>query len=113
MKESNINRMIHEYIVSLYLLKAMDFDKKVIEFMKLNRFWNTFLDRLHKVVLHDHIRIKKRIKQIGCKIMIEEVLNNKNVHVMYVFEGYEHHCEIMPAVLKSKCEEKLDALMIK
>lgn len=107
----DIEHWVHEYIVTLYLLKIMDRDRKHTGGLKLGRFVNELFDKLSRTVEAEHIGAKKELRSQGCRIVLDEVTEHRNVHVMYVFRGYEHHCMIMPAVLRSKCEAKLKELL--
>lgn len=102
---------VYEYIVTLHLLKAVELDRRHAAGMKLSRAWEPFFEALSRSVEREHIRVKRQLRRQGCKIVMEEMQPNRNVHVMYVYKGYEHHCIVMPWVLKDKCEEKLKRLL--
>ncbi|MGG1598123.1 hypothetical protein [Paenibacillus naphthalenovorans] len=111
MRNSAIEPWIHQYIVTLHLLKALELDRKYAGAMKLSRIWNGLFERLSIRVEREHVGIKQRLRKSGCRIVLEEITPERNYHVMYVYQGYEFHCSIMPAVLRGKCEEKLKELL--
>lgn len=110
MNVNEVDAHIQEYIVSLYLLKAVERDRKQLTSMKLYRCWDEFFERISVTVERYHVRCRKILRDIGCRIVSEDVLDNKHIHVMYVYRRYEHHCYFMPMVLKARCEECLKKL---
>ncbi|MFD2670269.1 hypothetical protein [Marinicrinis sediminis] len=102
---------IHDYMVTRYLMKAMERDRTDVQTFKLGKVWNFWMDGLIHKVEQQHIQVKKNLRAAGCKIVLEEVMDNRMIHVMYVHRGYEHHCYMMPTVLKGKCEERLRSLL--
>lgn len=111
MRNAMIEPWVHQYVVTLHLLKALELDRKYAGVMKLSRIWNDFFERLSIFAEREHIKVKQILRKNGCKIVLEEVTPERNYHVMYVYRGYEFHCSMMPVVLKSKCEEKLQGLL--
>ncbi|MBP1156168.1 MULTISPECIES: hypothetical protein [unclassified Paenibacillus] len=111
MRNSTVETWVHQYVVTLHLLKALELDRKYAEAMKLSRIWSGLFERLSIRVEREHIGIKQRLRKSGCRIVLEEITPERNYHVMYVFQGYEFHCSIMPMVLRGKCEEKLQQLL--
>ncbi|WNQ13565.1 hypothetical protein MJA45_11290 [Paenibacillus aurantius] len=112
MPDFEIEQGIHDYIVTLYLQKALDWDRKQTGLFKLDRFWEELAGQLARYAEAEHARIRKRLRSTGCRILLEEMSADRNVHVMYRHKGYEHHCVIMPSVLKGKCETRLKDFLL-
>jgi hypothetical protein len=106
-----IEHGIHEYIITLYLLKALHADRKHVCSLKLEGFMGGILGRLILEAEARHQEASRQLRQKGCRILLEEVLSNRNVHVRYVFRGFEHHCVMMPSALRSRCEQQLKELL--
>lgn len=109
--DQRVDTAVNEYIATAYLLKALDFDQTRCEAFKMSRIWRLLLRFLSESVEKEHRQVKRLLSSKGCHIAKEEVMPNRNVHVVYIHKGYEYHCEIMPNVLKVKCEEKLRELL--
>ncbi|UUZ95899.1 hypothetical protein LJK87_16860 [Paenibacillus sp. P25] len=112
MRNAEVEPWVHQYVVTLHLLKALDRDRKLTEGMKLARIWDGLMEKLSMLAEREHIGVKQRLRRSGRRIVLEEVTPERNYHVMYVFQGYEFHCSMMPVVLKGKCEEKLRQLLL-
>ncbi len=102
---------VYEYIVYVYLLKALHKDGEQLANLKLARFWEQVLERLIAQLTHELIVLKNQMRNHGCRIVLDEITSGNNVHVMYVYRRYEHHCYMLPYVLKARCEDKLLALL--
>ncbi len=111
MEAVQVESYIYDYLVSLYLLKAVEQDRRHIGELKLFRSWDSLLKKISLVVEQHHVLERKKLRATGCRIVLEEVLENKHLHVMYVYQKYEHHCFLMPMVLKARCEELLNTLI--
>ncbi|KEQ27315.1 hypothetical protein [Paenibacillus tyrfis] len=111
MRNTTVEPWVHQYVVTLYLLKALERDRKHAEAMKLSRIWRGLFERLLLLAEREHNHAKQRLRRSECRIVLEEVTPERHYHVMYVFQGYEFHCSMMPIVLKGKCEEKLQELL--
>lgn len=109
--ERQIEMWIYEYMVTLHLFKAIEWDRKNAASMKLSRIWEAFFEQLARSVEKRHVDVKRKLRRSGCRIVLEEVTEKRDVHMMYVYKGYEYHSTIMPAVLKGKCEEKLGEML--
>lgn len=101
---------VYDYIVNVYLLKALDKDREQLRRLKLARAWDHVVDDLLARITRETTLLKKRMAKHGCRIVLEEIAPGNNVHVMYVYRRYEHHCYMLPYVLKARCEDKLLAL---
>ncbi|MFB6363890.1 hypothetical protein ACFCP7_07480 [Paenibacillus elgii] len=111
MRNTTVEPWVHQYVVTLYLLKVLERDRKHAEAMKLSRIWGGLFERLLLLAEREHNHVKQRLRRDGCRIVLEEMTLERHYHVMYVFQGYEFHCSMIPVVLKSKCEEKLQELL--
>lgn len=110
MDVNEVDAHIHEYLVSLYLLKAIERDRKHLAAMKMQRFWDAWFERISIAAERYHVSCRKMLRAIGCRIVLEEILESKHIHVMYVYRHYEYHFYVMPMVLKARCEERLKIL---
>lgn len=106
--DPEVERFVHGYIVTLYLFKALEVDRKQVAALKLGRVWQGWFELVSAAAERDHVRMKRALRERSCKIVLEEWLEGRTLHVMYVHRGYEHHCKLMPSVLKAKCEERLE-----
>ncbi|PUA38811.1 hypothetical protein C8Z91_12055 [Paenibacillus elgii] len=77
---------MHQYVVTLYLLKALERDRKHAEAMKLSRIWGGLFERLLLLAEREHNHVKQRLRRSGCRIVLEEVTPERHYHVMYVFQ---------------------------
>lgn len=111
MNDSEVEQAVYDYIVSAYLFKAVERDRRHLDVLKLSRPWDALFEQVFLLAEQEYIRDRKRLRKLGCRIVIEEVLNDKHIHVMYVHRRYERHCYLMPLVLKARCEEKLGVLL--
>lgn len=111
METSEIETYIQEYLVSLYLLKAVEHDRKRLAGFKLHRSWDAVFEYASLAAERRHIQIRKKLRAAGCRIVTEEMLDNRHLHVMYVYRKYEGHCYVMPMVLKARCEQLLMCLL--
>ena len=111
MEFGQVESCVHDYLVSLYLLKAVEVDRAAIRELKLHRAWELFFQEVSLAVERHHIQVRQKLRSSGCRIVVEEVLQNKHLHVMYVYRRYEYHCYLMPLVLKARCEELLQGLL--
>jgi len=101
---------VYAYIVNIYLIKALDKDREQLRRLKLARAWEHAVDGLLARLTRETSQIRKQMAKHGCRIVLEIAPGN-NVHVMYVHRRYEHHCYMLPYVLKARCEDKLMELM--
>jgi hypothetical protein len=101
---------VYAYIVNIYLIKALDKDREQLRRLKLARAWEHAVDGLLARLTRETSQIRKQMAKHGCRIVLEEIAPGNNVHVMYVHRRYEHHCYMLPYVLKARCEDKLLAL---
>ncbi len=108
--DEQVERQIHDYMVTLHLFKALQWDRKKTGSLKMERVWIDFIDRLADAAEREHLSVKRSLRRAGCRIVLEELTAQRDVHIMYVYRGYEHHCTMMPAVLKGRCEDKLRQL---
>lgn len=111
MEIGQIESYVHDYLVSLYLLKAVEVDRATLRDLKLYRAWDHFFQEVSIAAERHHVQVRQKLRASGCRIVVEEVLDNKHLHVMYVHRRYEHHCYLMPLVLKARCEELLQGLL--
>jgi hypothetical protein len=106
-----VESYIYDYLISLYLLKAVEQDRRHIGELKLSRSWDGLFRKVSLAVEQHHITVRRKLRSTGCRIVLEEVLENKHLHIMYVHRKYEYHCYLMPMVLKARCEVLLDGLL--
>lgn len=111
MDDFEVEAKVYEYMVYVYLLKALDRDGAKLASLKLARFWNQVLERLIARLTKDLTALRNQMRQHGCRIVLEEMTSGNIVHVMYIYRRYEHHCYMLPYVLKARCEDKLLALL--
>jgi hypothetical protein len=111
MYASEVEALVCDYIVSSWLLKTVERDRKHLGALKLHRCWETWFERVSLAVEREHVRDKKKLRECGCRIVLEEMTENRHVHVMYTHNRYEYHCYMMPGVLKARCEERLQDVL--
>lgn len=102
MELGHVESYVHDYLVSLYLLKAVEVDRAAIRDLKLHRAWDGFFQEVSLAAERHHVEVRRKLRSSGCRIVVEEVLDNKHLHVMYVHRRYEYHCYLMPLVLKAR-----------
>ncbi len=102
---------VYDYIVYVYLIKALDRDRKVLRQLKLARAWEGLAEALLTRLAEEMTIHRRRMARHGLRIVLEEIVPGNNVHVMYTYRRYEYHCYMLPYVLKSRCEDKLLQLM--
>lgn len=102
---------VHDYIVYSYLLKALDKDREQLCRTKLARAWTFVADDALAKIVKRLTFIKNQLSNHGCRIVLEEVAPDHQVHVMYVQRRYERHCYMLPYVLKARCEDAMISLL--
>lgn len=107
MKQFDPEALVHDYIVYSYVIKALDHDREKLGNLKLSRAWLELADFLLSELVKQITILKNQMSNHGCRIVLEEIVSGNNVHVMYVYRRYEHHCYMLPYVLKTRCEDIL------
>lgn len=102
-----VEALVADYVVSACLFKAVERDRRLAENMKLSRVWRRWFERVSLAVEKEYVRSRRNLRKAGCRIVLEELTENRHVHVMYVYRRYEFHSYFVPFVLKARCEEKL------
>jgi len=102
---------VYEYIVYVYLIKALDKDREQLRSLKLSRAWDGLVDAMLTRLTKKLTILKNQMANHGCRIVLEEIAPGNNVHVMYVYRRYEHHGYMLPYVLKARCEDTLLQLL--
>lgn len=111
MSEFEAEEKVYDYIVYSTLIRALDRDTRQFHELKLSRAWLQLADMLTDRLTKELTFLKNQMANHGCRIVLEEYTADHSVHVMFVHRRYEHHCYMLPYVLKSRCEDKLIELM--
>ncbi|UUZ85752.1 hypothetical protein LJK88_21010 [Paenibacillus sp. P26] len=65
MRNAEVEPWVHQYVVTLHLLKALDRDRKLTEGMKLARIWDGLMEKLSMLAEREHIGVKQRLRRSG------------------------------------------------
>ncbi|GIP39740.1 hypothetical protein J31TS4_30200 [Paenibacillus sp. J31TS4] len=109
---SELEGEVAEYITAATLAKVLRWDRQYAGMLPLGAYWSRAWPPLLGLVEQECRSTRRRLGARGCRILAEDLGEDKCVRVRYLHAGMESTCTLLPVLLKRRCEAMLTGLLV-